>query len=61
MPTVWSHRFEVSLRPLRDVAAAPMIVVVETRTAAQAARDAATRHPGMKIVAVQRLDAPTEE
>lgn len=57
MTGVWTHRFEVVMRPLRDLDAPPTHVFIETRTAAQAARDAVTQHPDMKVLSVTRETA----
>ena len=57
MTAIWSHRFEVVMRPLRDLGAAPTTVYLETRTAAQAARDAVTQYPDMKVLSVARASA----
>lgn len=57
MTAIWSHRFEVVMRPLRDLGAAPTTVYIETRTAAQAARDAVTQYPEMKVLSVARASA----
>ena len=54
---VWAHRFAVVLRPLRDLDAAPITIFIETRTAAQASRDAITQHPDMKVLSVARATA----
>lgn len=56
MAGIWSHRFEVVMRPLRDRDASTVSVFIETRTAAQAARDAVTQHPDMKVLSVTRAD-----
>lgn len=45
------------MRPLRDLAAATTTVYLETRTAAQAARDAVTQYPEMKVLSVARASA----
>ena len=42
------------MRPLRDLSAAPTTVFIETRTAAQAGRDALTQYPDMKVLSVSR-------
>lgn len=57
MTGVWTHRFEVIMRPLRDLDAPPTSVFIETRTAAQAARDAVSQHPDMKVLSVTRATA----
>lgn len=56
MAGIWSHRFEVIMRPLREREAATVAVFIETRTAAQAARDAVSQHPEMKVLSVTRAD-----
>jgi hypothetical protein len=61
MTGIWTHRFEVVMRPLRDLGAAPTTVVIETRTAAQAGRDAVTLHPDMKVLSVARASATVTE
>jgi hypothetical protein len=61
MTGIWTHRFEVVMRPLRDLGAAPTTVVIETRTAAQAGRDAVTLHPEMKVLSVSRASATVTE
>lgn len=43
------------MRPLRDLGATPTVVFIETRTAAQAGRDAVTLHPDMKVLSVSRV------
>lgn len=45
------------MRPLRDLAAEPTTVLIETRTAAQASRDAVTLYPDMKVLSVARAGA----
>jgi hypothetical protein len=45
------------MRPLRDLGAAPTTVYLETRTAAQASRDAVTQYPDMKVLSVVRASA----
>jgi hypothetical protein len=57
---VWARRFAVVLRPLRDLGAAPITIFIETRTAAQASRDAITQHPDMKVLSVARASAEME-
>jgi hypothetical protein len=42
------------MRPLREREASTVSVFIETRTAAQAARDAVTLHPDMKVLSVTR-------
>ena len=42
------------MRPLRDLDALPSKVYIETRTAAQAGRDAVTQHPDMKVLSISR-------
>ena len=42
------------MRPLRDLDAPPSKVYIETRTAAQAGRDAVTQHPDMKVLSISR-------
>lgn len=54
MSAIWTHRFEVIMRPLRDLDAPPSKVYIETRTAAQAGRDAVTQHPDMKVLSISR-------
>jgi len=44
------------MRPLRERDASTVSVFIETRTAAQAARDAVTQHPDMKVLSVTRAD-----
>ncbi len=44
------------MRPLREREASTVSVFIETRTAAQAARDAVTQHPDMKVLSVTRAD-----
>lgn len=55
MNGIWINKFEVVLRPLRDRAGAQTTIVIETRTAAQATREATARHPDMKVVSVTRV------
>lgn len=43
------------MRPLRDRAGAQTTVVIETRTAAQATREATLRYPDMKVITVTRV------
>lgn len=57
MTSIWAHRFEVVMRPLRDLGATPTKVFVETRTAAQAGRDAMAQFPDMKVLSVSRASA----
>jgi hypothetical protein len=52
---IWNNKFEILLRPLRDPHGPQNAVVIETRTAAQATREATARFPGMKVVAVTRI------
>ncbi len=59
MAGVWSHRFAVVLRPLRDKNALETTVIIETRTAAQASREAMALHPEMKVLGVTRADECT--
>lgn len=56
MAGVWSHRFAIVLRPLRDKSAPETTVYIETRTAAQASREAMALHPEMKVLGVTRAD-----
>lgn len=49
------HKHEVTMRPLRDRQGATQTIVVETRTAAQATREATLRFPSMKVISVTRL------
>lgn len=49
------HKHEVTMRPLRDRQGATQTIVVETRTAAQATREATLRFPDMKVISVARL------
>ena len=44
------------MRPLRERDASTVSVFIETRTAAQAARDAVTQHPDMKVLSVTRAE-----
>lgn len=55
MSGVWTHRFEVILRPLRDRQGAQQTIHLETRTAAQATREATARFPDMKVISVTRV------
>lgn len=43
------------MRPLRDRAGTQTTVVIETRTAAQATREATLRYPDMKVITVTRV------
>lgn len=52
-----THRFEIVLRPLRDKEGARQTVYLNTRTAAQATREATARWPEMKVVSVTRVEA----
>lgn len=52
-----THRFEVILRPLREKDGARQTVFLNTRTAAQATREATARWPEMKVVSVTRVQA----
>jgi hypothetical protein len=52
---IWINKFEIVMRPLRDRAGAQTTVLIETRTAAQASREATTRFPDMKVVSVTRV------
>jgi hypothetical protein len=52
---IWSNKFEIALRPLRDRSGSQTVVVIETRTAAQATREATARFPEMKVVSVTRI------
>lgn len=49
------HKFEIALRPLRDRSGPQTVVTIETRTAAQATREATARFPEMKVVSVTRI------
>ena len=60
MTGIWTHRFEVVMRPLRDLSAAPTVVYIDTRTAAQAGRDAVTQYPDMKVLTVTRMASDGE-
>lgn len=55
MSGIWSNKFEIALRPLRDRSGSQTVVVIETRTAAQATREATARFPEMKVVSVTRI------
>ncbi len=55
MAGILTNKFEVTLRPLRDRDGAQTVVVLETRTAVQASREATARFPEMKVVAVTRV------
>lgn len=60
LPTVIgpiTHRFEIVLRPLRDKEGARQTVYLNTRTAAQATREATARWPEMKVISVARVEA----
>lgn len=52
---IWNNKFEILLRPLRDPHGPQNSVVIETRTAAQATREATARFPEMKVVSVTRI------
>lgn len=52
-----THRFEIVLRPLRDKEGTRQTVYLNTRTAAQATREATARWPEMKVVSVARAEA----
>lgn len=52
--TGWNRRFRVVLRPLRDPDGPRTEIHVESRTAAQATREATLRHPELKVVSVTR-------
>jgi hypothetical protein len=54
MGPVWSHAFEVVMRPLRVPNGPHAVVVVEARTAAQASRLALTLYPDRKVLSVHR-------
>lgn len=56
-----THRFEVVLRPLRDKEGARQTVFLNTRTAAQATREATARWPEMKVVSVTRVRASVSD
>jgi hypothetical protein len=56
--TFWNHRFRVVLRPLRDRTGPQTTIFLDTRTAAQATREATIRHPEMKVVSVAREVEP---
>ncbi len=55
MSGIWSNKFEIALRPLRERSGSQTVVVIETRTAAQATREATARFPEMKVVSVTRI------
>lgn len=55
MPNVWTRQFEVVMRPLRDRNGPQSVVILETRTAAQASREATARFPEMKVLSVARV------
>ena len=55
MSRLAQNRFEIVLRPLRDRGGAQTVVVIETRTAAQASREVTARYPDLKIVSVTRI------
>lgn len=56
MSGVWTHRFEVILRPLRDRQGPQQTIHLDTRTAAQATREATARFPDMKVISVTRVE-----
>jgi hypothetical protein len=53
--TNWNNKFEIVMRPLRDRSGPQTTITIETRTAAQAAREATKRHPDMKVIEVNRI------
>lgn len=55
MTGIWINKFEIVMRPLRDRNGTQTTVFIETRTAAQASREATTRYPDMKVVSVTRV------
>jgi len=52
---IWINKVEIVTRPLRDRNGAHTTVFIETRTAAQASREATTRFPDLKVVSVTRV------
>jgi hypothetical protein len=52
---IWINKFEIVMRPLRDRNGAQTTVFLETRTAAQASREATARFPDLKVVSVTRV------
>lgn len=52
---IWINKFEIVMRPLRDRQGAQTTVIIETRTAAQASREATARFPEMKVISVTRV------
>ncbi len=61
MPNVWTRQFEVVMRPLRDRNGAQSVVILETRTAAQASREATARFPEMKVLSVSRVASENDQ
>lgn len=55
MTGIWINKFEIVMRPLRDRSGAQTTVFIETRTAAQASREATARYPEMKVISVTRV------
>ncbi len=55
MTGIWINKFEIVMRPLRDRTGPQTTVFIETRTAAQASREATARFPEMKVISVTRV------